>query len=332
MSFGRLIPYGGTPTPSCAPRAPLVLPTCGSCPSPTSFDQDLTKIWPNGQPPRDPAYLRTNSWGIPIPGLPWVPGITSSKHPERFLSYLFPLYPTWGQEAWLDALAARCYTHVVFSWPNARAQAGQSLSQFRADCERAKARGLLVQVKLWSKDFDPHDMPLSDWQAFAQPTFDALAGAVDEYAPWEYDSGNLTSPTALDVHKYLGDQAHQQGATAWCHFFPHVTSWEANGDPRGRQGWWHDLQGVIDGLDYQGDPSWDIGELQARSVDTLTLFGQTGHKFRQFEPGTPTLMFDGDHPTEDEADAFGFASVCTVGAAPVWGFGAGARQKDGTAI
>lgn len=328
MSLLHLLDDGPVSAPS-ARRAPLVLPTCGSCPSPFSYDQDLTKIWANGQPPRSRDYLRANSWGIPIPGLPLVPGITSSKHPERFLSYIFPSYPTWAQEQWFTANQQRGYTHVVFSWPNARAQAGQSLAQFRADCQRAKSRGFYVQVKLWSKDFDAHDLSFASWRAFAQPIFDALAGVVDEYAPWEYDSGNVSTDDAVSIHKWCGQQAHAQGASFWCHFFPgHGFWWEGHSEAE----WFAALGGDVDGLDLQTDPASDIGDTQARTVDHLRNTAPSGHKVRLFEPGTPTRMFDGDHPNEDEADAFGFLTVCTVGAAPVWGFGAGGRQRNGAAL
>ena len=78
------------PRPIPVPRSPLVFPTCGSCPAPDSFDKTLP--W---APPVSRDYLRGNFWGIPVyvggVPLPFVPGITSSKHPERFLSYLFGL-------------------------------------------------------------------------------------------------------------------------------------------------------------------------------------------------------------------------------------------------
>lgn len=313
--------------PAPQPRSPLVLPRCTSCPSPFSYDQDLSKMWPSGVP-QDRDYLRANCWGIPIPGLPWVPGITSSKHPERFLSYIFASYPRWAQDEWLLQNQLRGYRTGVHSWPNARVQAGQTLAQFAADCSRIKSALGYVHVKLWSKDFDPHNMTLAEWQAFALPIFAALDGIADEYSPWEYDSFNTAGQIALDVHKWLGQQAHAQGASFWCHFYPHVPFW----DDRGDAFWWNALGRNVDGLDYQGDPSWDIGDLQARSVDILNLFATTGHKLRQFEPGTPTLMFDGDHPTEDEADAFGYLSTCTMARSKPWGFGAGARLLDGSVI
>lgn len=316
-----LLGRGGHVPPAPQPRAPLVFSTCGSCPSPTSYDKTLPAPIPAS---RD--YLIANAWGIPIPGLPFLPGIGSSEHPERFLSYLFPLYPRDKQEQWFDENQRRGYRHVIFSWPNARAQAGQTLAQFRADCQRAKDRGFYVHVMLWSKDFDPHDMSLERWGAYVNPIFDALNGVVDEYGVWEYDSGNLSDNTAIAVHRYLGQHAHAQGASFWCHFFPgHGFWWEGHSEAD----WYRELGPDVDGLDLQTDPRSDIGDTQARIVDHLRNVSPSGHKVRAFEPGTPTLMFSGDHPNEDEADAFAFLTVCTRGTGIVWGCAAGLRMPSG---
>jgi hypothetical protein len=48
-------------------------------------------------------------------------------------------------------------------------------------------------------------------------------------------------------------------------------------------------------------------------------------------------MFDGDTPTETDADMRGFLACCTVDNvkhtdAKVWGYGNGARRPDGTAL
>jgi hypothetical protein len=312
-------------------RSPLVFPTCSSCPAPNSYDQDFAAIWPTGAPThRD--YLLANCWGIPVSvnGVPLalVPGVTSSKHPERFLSYCFDLYPRAYQDQWFVENQLRGYRTVVFSCPDMLALAGLTLAQFRASCQRAKDAGFFVQVKIWSKNFSPLNMTPAAFFTYVQPMFDALAGVVDEYAFWEYDSGNLDGDPALEIHAGCGDRAHAQGASFWAHFFPAHAHW----DPLGDAHWWSTLGRHIDGLDYQSDSSWDIGDLQARTVDILRLFGSTGHKLRQFEPGTPTLMFDGDHPTEDEADAIGFLSACTKGDSKVWGCGAGLRLPNGDPV
>jgi hypothetical protein len=68
------------------------------------------------------------------------------------------------------------------------------------------------------------------------------------------------------------------------HFSTHRTFW----NPEGRYQYWTDLGSDVDGINYQGDPAWDIGEYQARIVDTLSQFGRQGnaHKLRSFEVET----------------------------------------------
>lgn len=326
MNYQAIANYG-RPTP--VRRSPLVLPSCGSCPNPTSYDKDLSAIWPGGKPPAVRDYLRANCWGIPIPGLPWIPGVTSNKTPitqSRFLSYVFDCYPTWAQDQWINENLLRGYTHAVMSWPDSRASAGKSLAQFAASCARIKESGLYVHVKLWSKDFDPRDMDFATWKVYADPIFAGLNGIADEFSCWEYDSGNRSDQTAIDVHQYLGEMAHSQAASFWCHFFSNRGYWwEGHEEAE----WYEVLKGHVDGLDLQIDPAYDIGENQARTVDHLRDVAPSGCKVRAFEPGTPTLMFDNDHPDEGEADAFGLLTLCTKGAAPVWGGGAGHRQITG---
>jgi hypothetical protein len=315
------------PKPQPIQRSPLVFPKCGSCPSPDSYDKVLP--W---TPPQTRNYLRANCWGIPVyvngVPLPLVPGITSSKHPERFLSYLFPLYPTAYQEQWFYENQIRAYTHGYFSWPNARTQAGQAISQFVADCKRLKAALPYLHVKLGAKGMDPQDQTLAQWRTNLDPLMDALTGIADEYSFWEYDAFNLDGQAAVDIHHYFGQRAHAQGASFWCHFNAGKGFWGMGSE----QAWYQELKGDVDGLDLQTDPASDIGDTQARIVDHLRDVAPSGLKVRAFEPGTPTLMFDGDHPNEDEADAFGYLVCCTKGAMPVWGTGAGLRMPDGSAM
>ncbi len=323
-----------TLSPKQAARSPLVMPVCKSCPSPYSYDKVLP--WPNGKAPQSRDYLRANFWGIPIAGLPFIPG-GSREHPERYISYLAEFYPDRFRATWAAAALSRGYTHDLASWPDARSRAGYWLPTFVESCKVRKARMPYLHVKLGSKDFDPPNQNLAQWRNALDPVMDDLAGIADEYSFWEYNLFNTSGQVALDIHQYFGDKAHAQGASFWCHFSEHVPFWDDRGDAY----WWNTLRGHVDGLDYQGQlqwpwwkdsAAWDIGDLQARSVDILNLFAQTGHKLRQFEPGTPALMFSGDRPDEGEGDAIGYLSACTKAATPPYGFGAGARMPDGTAV
>lgn len=321
--------FGGTsPSSRPVPRAPLVFPPCGSCPTPTSYDQVLP--W---TPPPSRDCLRADAWGVPIDGLPWVPG-GSSEHPERLLTAFLYKYDRALWPRCFDAHRSRVYTHWILWWPNARAD-GMSLEDFVALVMTVAAAGFWPQVGLNSKDYDPRDDSPDGWTARTGPLFDALetAGFTGEFAVWEWDSHNIPGPPTIDTFKYFGQRAHRMGASFWIHFLPEHTSWFADGDPRGRYGFYDDLGTDVDGLNYQGDPAWDIGQLQSRLVDTLTQFAAQGnrHKLRAFEL-TAARQFTEDALTEDVANAIGYLACCTKGPATVWGFGNGARMPDGTAI
>lgn len=310
--------------------APLpALPICGSCPSPYSYDKTLP--W---APPADPAFIRADFAGVPIPGLPFVTG-GSREHPERILTGFLYKYDrdVWWQTIF-DAHAIRGYTHFILWWPNARND-GLSVQQFTDMACAVQQAGFHAQIGLVSKDFDPQDQSPDQWRARLAPIMDALNAAhcADEYAVWEWDSFNIPGQPTLDTLKWIGQQAHAAGATFWIHFLPGHTSWFADGDTRGRYGFYSDLGSDIDGLQYQSNPAWDVGELQSRLVDTLIQFANQGnvHKLRLFET-TASSTFSGDHPNEGEADLYNLLGICTVGPARVWGFGNGARWFDGTPV
>ena len=316
------------PAPMPQPRGPLVFPSCGSCPRPDSYDKVLP--W---TPPQDRDFLRADAWGVPIEGLPFVPR-GSSEHPERLLTAFLYKYDRSLWPTCFTKHKVRGYTHWPLWYPDARAD-GMSLQDFVAMCKTIQAAKFSTQVGLNSKDFDPRDQTLGQWITRLDPVFHALgeAKAADEYAVWEWDSHNVPGQPTIDAFRYFGQQAHAQSASFWAHFLPGHTSWFKDKDPRGRYGFWDDLGADVDGLQYQADPSWDIGQIQSRLVDMLTQFAKQGnqHKLRAFEL-TALTQFTHDHPDEDEANALGYLACCTAGPARVYGFGNGARNVDGSPL
>lgn len=287
-------------------------------------------------PPANRDFLRADAWGVTIPGLPFVPG-GSSRHPERCLSWFLDRWDAGWQSQILKAHVERGYTHFYLSWPDSRA-VGTSLDGFVSLCNQVKTAGLFPHVKLASKDFDQRDQSAAQWAASLDPVMDALAGIAAEYGVWEWNFFNIPGQTTIDTFKYIGQKAHSQGATFWMHFSTEVTSWFANGDPRGRFGFYDDIGTDVDGLDYQTSPTWDIPMLQARIVDSLSQFGRQGnrHKFRLFEDSA-SLMFDNDQPDEDHANLRCYLGCCTTDNvtgtdAKVWGFGNGGRKPDGSVL
>lgn len=301
-------------------------------------------------PPVSRDFLRADSWGVTIPGAPWVPG-ASSRHPERILSWFVDRYQPDFRQLYLSEYAGRGYTHLKRSYadscgpvdngPNSPPGNGQSLEQFVESCLEVKQYVPYVQVVIGSKYFQTHNMSAQQWADFADPIMDALiaANAVDEFLlSWEHDLWNTPGRPTIDAFKHAGQKAHASGRSFWMHFSGEYTSWFADGDPRGRFGFYDDLGTDVDGLNYQTRPEWDCAMLQARIVDTLWQFGTAGnvHKFRCDEDEA-SLMWDNDTPTEDDANLRGLVACCTIDNvkstdAKVWGFGNGGRRVDGTPI
>ncbi len=319
-------------------------------------------------PPKgDRDYLRANSWGITLPGAPFVPG--ASSRPDcwiKILSWFLDRYPADWQARYLEQTAADGYTHVRLSvgdsmgpkdnGPDKTPGNEQSLDQLIATCKRVQGvvsalsgKPLYVRMMLGSKDFHTHDMTPQQFADYFGPIMEALgaAKAVDEYTPgWEWDLWNqpglLSQPPlerpSVAIPKWVGHQAHAQGASCWMHFSSHRTSWFADKDPRGRFGYWQDLGDDVNGCDYQSYPDWTMTELQDRMVDTLWQFGQEGnrHKLRCDEDQA-TYMWENQRPDELDADTRGYFACCTVDDvkhtdARVWGYGNGARRPNGTTL
>lgn len=312
---------------------------------------------PPPAPSRD--FLRGDAWGhVPnpayLPGgvLPFVPGILgsggSSRQPQRLLTGLDYKYPRSCWPGMLRSYAECGYTDWLRWWPNARDDGGQAIAQFVDDCGLIKRTVPFVTVSLGAKPGpegsplgDPQNQSVQQWQDRLGPILEALLAAqvVDVVIPaFEWDAFNIPGDVTLQTCKWVGRTAHAAGVNVALHFYPEKGSWEANGDTRGRYGFWADLGADVDYLDYQGIPAWDIGDLQAHLVDWLIQFHSQGnrHKVRLREDQAQTA-FDEDHPTEDESNARGFLACCTrcptdPDGTHVWGAGGGLRNRDGSML
>lgn len=339
-----------------APRAPL-----GPLPP------DTMNVLPWDPPVGDRRFLRANAWSITLPGAPIIPA-GSTKQPQRILSYLLDRYPREWQEKWLDANAARGYSHIVQSVADMMANpvspnpaqippgGGMSLQQVIDFFGRLSERGWVLAF-FGSKYFQPSNMSTQQWIDWIMPLLEPIlaAGVIEEAVPgWEWDLWNLPGEVSLSVHKAVGKRMHAAGKLCFHHFSTHYTSWFADGDPDGRFGYWYrknkpgypdGLNEDVDGILYQSDAAWSHKERQDRIVDTLWQYGleprkadgQPMHILRSYEPGAPTMQFDGDHPTEDESDLIGFLDCCTYDNvkhtdAKVWGYGDGGRRPPGTGL
>jgi hypothetical protein len=340
----RMMLSGGiAPPPKVGPiPPPTIWPHCYTCPSPNAYDQ--TPWWTDADlASRD--FLRASHWSRVVPGLPFVPG-GSSEFPERLvqgLDYRYDRKQWWPKM--VDAVLQAGDTHWLRWWPDCRVNGANSEEQFVDDCLYLKSMGIrYVKVWLTAKGYDKQDASANERIASVQSLVEKCqkAGAVDEYtAGGEYNLFNVPGEPTISFFRWVGERAHEVGASAWAHFGSEVTSWFADGDSRGRYGFWDDLGDTTNGIDYQGmltyfaqqptDPQhWDIGELQARIVDTLRQFREQGnrHRIRGME-WSALESFTREHPTPEEHDSLGWCVMCTrdqtnsATPAHVWGSGDG---------
>ena len=319
------------------PRPPLPQPF----PDPVRDAQVWSTVLPwdaAGAPaPTSRDYLRGDAWGVVMPDAPLIDGANAATK-DQILSWFLDRYPIEFQREYLLKYAGYGYTHFYLSPPDSIDGYGRSLAEFVETCQLVKSYGLYVGVMLSSKYFQKQDMTLDEYIAYVDPLLEALLPVADEFVPfWEGNLYNIPGETHVNIARYVGQHAHAAGKSAWLHFSPHVTSWFADGDPRGRFGFWDDMHGDINGLNYQSLPEWTTQELCDRLVDTLWQFGEGGnlYKLRMWEDKA-TQQYHGD-ATPDDGDARGFLTCCTYDNvkhtdAKIWGFGNGGRRADGSRI
>lgn len=361
---------GYRPSPVLA-RGPLL-----PFPQPVNYYTTLPWAPVPALPTRD--WLRGDFWGVVMEGAPIPDRGVSTRHPERIMSWFLDRYSEDFQKAYLEKVDGYGYTHHLLSYADSTAAkdqpmdkppgAGRNLDQFIETCLLVKRYVRYCHVRFGSKYFQPSGMTAQQWADFVDPVFEALvkAKAVDEVSlGWELNLWNTPGKPLIDALRHLGQQAHAAGLSSWQHFSPHYTSWFADGDGRGRFGWYDDLAGDVDGIDYQTmGANWSPQMLQARIVDTLWDFGQRDaaagrvvYKFRM-EEDLAVWMWDNDsvlvqvddavdangHPvltevsvTPEDSNLRGYLSCCTFDdvkhtGALVWGFGNGGRRPDGSRL
>jgi len=341
-----LLGGGGLVKPPLVDRDPLVFPVPINYLTTLPWDLPLTR-----------NVLRANSWAITIPGAPIVPG-GSSVAPERILSWFLNRYPLDFQRNYLKLTASYGYTHVkqslgdmmgpIDNGPDSPPGSALSIQQvidvlgsIHQVGSAQDGKRLSVSLMLGSKYFYPRDMSVQQYQDTFGPLMDQMfaAGVIgqdDELLPgWEWNLWNVPGDITVGIFKWVGQQAHANGATCWYHGSPGNTWWGTDGTSR--YAFWDELGFDVDGVNYQTDPHWDIAMMQARIVDTLHQFGEQGnvHKFR-LDEDLASLQFDGP-ADQAEGNTRGYCACCTVDNvshtdAKVWGYGNGGSMPDGTVL
>src|SRR5262245_6271229 len=325
-------------------RSPLVAwPECPSCPSKYAYYNALP--WPDGKPPQTRDYLRMDAWGVEIAGLPWVPGASSepNRSRDRVLTYFIDRWDRDWQRRICETHAGYGYTHFLVSAADSMGPdpcpyprpgegppgAGHSLQQFVDTCGFVKQYMRYVTCAIGSKNFQPKDMTPQQWADYAGPIMEALirARVVDEFmSPWEWSLWNVPGESTIEAFRFFGETAHAAGCSFWTHYACHYTSWQDDSSDRFQ--FYEQTNGFVDGCMFQAYPvtlgwpwkppphepgqRWDVGEMQARMVDTLYAFGHQGNqqKLRAFEL-TAIDQYTNEHPNEDEAAAVAYLACCT---------------------
>lgn len=284
----------------------------------------------------DPLWWRGNAWSVTIPGLPWIPGFTSSLQPERCCTWFLGASP-WTE--WVDPIltahSERGYTHFTLGLSDNLKGLGLTLQQYVDLSAYVRSWGFDVHHQLGSKDFDPADQTWAGyWQGYLTPALQQLAAvdAIQHGSIWEANTFNLPGDPFQDIlvgiKSLLPPSAHE-----WVHFSPGVTWWGAGGDIDNRFTWWDKQQGILAGLLYQTNCwAWDNGMRQARIQDTTTRdqnFINGVFKFVAWE-NDAACGFDNPQPDEANSAADSYVLLCTPGGCAVSGFGNGCWLTDGT--
>ena len=290
--------------------------------------------------PYDPEFWRGDAWGVPVPGLPLLPGLTSAEHPERCLTW-FLGHPLWKD--WIDLILtahAECgFTHFTLGYADNRDACGLSDRQYRDLSAYVRSWGFDVHHHLGSKVFDPANQTWDGyWRDRLTPVLALLtaARAAQHVSFWEWNLWNIPGQVTEDVIAGVSALTKPFGVRQWMHNGPEATWWGAA--PDNRFTWWDRMAaghgGPLTGLLYQIDCfSWNNGMRQARIRDTTdrqedTVFASGAAKFVAWEVDA-ALMFSGDQPDQAHAAADAYLLLCTNGRAPVSG-ASGAWLPDGT--
>lgn len=318
---------GGSSRPSPQQQAPL--PPLDTTGNPNTTLPAIQRALPSGANKR---FWRENAWSLTLPGLPWLPGLTSSIQPERCLTW-FLGHPLWAD--WVDKIltlaCTRGYTHFTLSWPDCR----QFMSQaaFVALAKRVKSWGFTVHIKWWSKDYDPLNSTWEEFGPMITPVLSALmdAGAMDACSPWEFNAGNVPGDQGNAILAGVSQLVMPAGVDPYVHFTTEYTAWQTPGTDRFT--WWNVMIEFLIGLHYQADGGWDMGTRQARYRDTTNndsfAAGKFPGVFVAWE-GDGATQFDNPQPDESHSAMHGYLDCCTDGLVPVSGFGDGMWLPDGT--
>ena len=282
----------------------------------------------------DKGFMRADAWAVEVAGgLPFVPGGTSSKFPNRCLTWFLNEYQkrdAGSVDRILDSHALRGYTHYVMS--RGGGFGNQPPVAYAAQAAYVASWGFWVVHQLSSKDIDPWpiDNQASVMFTRVQPYLDALLSVGDMRAitqvslGWELNA--FWNPNELQKFKEMVYNYIPRQVVIASHFTTYATAWQLDGHPRAD----YYADGIVKSLWYQTNPFDFLRYNQAHANDAMVPASglQTnGVTLVAFEVYAAS-QFDGP-ATEDTGNMQTFGLMCTPGPIPFYGFAGGTRYPDG---
>lgn len=218
-----------------------------------------------------PRTYSGNMCGIYLEGLPSVPG--GASNPALVLSWFYDRYGAADRTRIRQAWKQRGLTDVLLSWPDSRA-VGQSPQAFHATCDELYADGFEPAVMLYSKDFDPPDVPeIQRRMSAVVPLLTQHVGRI--CVGWELSIA-LQPIQVQQLTDWLAPQVTPWGGRLYVHFQEGYASFDVDGPNASFAGYWNRNIGKLTGILHQrvqtGRDQWDEGMYQARMVDILERF------------------------------------------------------------
>lgn len=211
-----------------------------------------------------------NMCGSRIHGLPPVPGGASDA--SLVLSWFYDRYQAADRAKIRQAWSSRGYTHVLVSWPDSRAF-GRSPRQFGDTCRELIKAGFYPCPMLYSKDFDPPDVPTI--LANIAPVLPVIVGLVPLVCiGWEL-SIELSPAKVQELTDVLAPQFTPAGTRVYVHFQQGYSSFEPDHEGATFAEYWNRNIGLLTGILHQrkqADGPWDRTETRYRYSDILDRF------------------------------------------------------------
>jgi hypothetical protein len=278
----------------------------------------------------DISFIRSDCWGVMVPGLPFVNGANSNFNNEMVMSWFLPYYDFPTQNNVLIAHAQRNYSHFFLSRrpdvPNEVVYNSALL---------AKKYGFWAFHFLSGKDFDSQDMTVQQYIAGAGVY---LTGGITNRCidgviiAWEANSFNKPG-NYDDITEYVCSICNPLNIPVYHHFTTRVTFWSLPG--LGATQWWQKWIGKCKGLLYQGlstqNSQWSQAYLQANMYDACNELYAASPEFDvvAFELCGMQLLYG--QMTEEQSCAYGWIGLCAPNTKAIKG-GSGARYPNGSWI